>query len=123
MGEDRSEYSANGAESKPSVAPDPRIEWLRPLANRVRTDAYAVKVGKDYRKCVAPLTDDILYRHLNGGPHVGGYVFTAGGSSEVAIAVYDLDDHEGTVGWEEMREVAVRYAGFTTMFETNRLCK
>ena len=87
---------------------DPRLGWLRPITDRARGDAYAVKQGRNYFTRDEPLTADVLYQHLNGGPHIGLYLFAAGGTDEVRCAVYDLDDHDGVVGWETMRGVAGR---------------
>jgi P4 family phage/plasmid primase-like protien len=86
---------------------DPRVEWLRLIARLVREDAFAVLSGRDYLKRDEPLTDDVLDRHLNGGPHVGGYIHPQAGGSDVSVAVFDLDDHGGEVGWDRMREVGV----------------
>jgi hypothetical protein len=52
------------------------------------------------------LTPELLHRHLNGGPHLGLYLLPAL-SDSTRIAVFDLDDHDGTIDPEKMRDAAV----------------
>src|ERR1700722_3590457 len=58
-----------------------------------------------YVKVAEPLTDEVLRRHLNGGPHAGMYLIPPG-TDMVRLAVFDLDDHKGTVPRETMVDTA-----------------
>lgn len=73
---------------------------------RGRTSAYAVRKGNIYVPARnddidLPLTAAAIAKHLNGGPHIGVYLGDPN-SSSVRFAVYDLDDHNGELGWDEI---------------------
>jgi hypothetical protein len=56
-----------------------------------------------------PLTDALLCRHLAGEIALGLYLMQPG-SNTTTFAAYDLDDHAGTVPWDQMAAVATRLA-------------
>jgi hypothetical protein len=84
------------------------------IASLGRQDAYLrytppknAAARGDYVSVTKPLTDAVIDGHLNGGPFVGIYPVPAG-SKTTRLAVFDLDNHGGTVSWEVMTEAAMR---------------
>jgi hypothetical protein len=63
-----------------------------------------------YCKREGELTEELLRAHLNGGPYLGMYLLPAR-SEMTRIAVFDLDDHDGTADPEQMRIAAVAVRG------------
>lgn len=80
---------------------------LAPIISRVRTDTHARR-GAGGAQCVrAPLTDELLEKHLSGGVSTGVYPMKAG-ASVTQIAVLDLDSHKGETTWAAMCVEALR---------------
>ena len=77
------------------------IDTLKPLLDRARTDACAIKDERGIRKVDEGIDEAALRAHLNGGASRGCYPIVAGGST-CRMAVLDLDDHgEGEgFGWD-----------------------
>lgn len=97
-------YSTNDAAQ---ATAEPVETALLELARLGRTDAFATSYPKPdgtigYRKCEGELTLDDIRRHRSAhGPHVGAYVMPVGDATRLAI--FDLDDHEGTLAQGMMR--------------------
>jgi len=90
------------------------------FARACRGDAYAELQPPDrnhkrawYLRRDGRITEEKLRAHLNGGPHLGAYLLPDG-SDRTRLAVFDLDDHDGTVEPGDMRNTAqaVRAAAF-----------
>jgi putative DNA primase/helicase len=98
-----------------ALATDGRYDTLRLIASLGRQDDYgrycpATNGGKaGYKRTSEPLTDAVLGRHLNGGPHAGMYIYPAG-DYRTRLLVFDLDDHDGNLGWEAVRKAALAVA-------------
>lgn len=76
---------------------------LLELASHARTDVVAERwVGRDrsgYKPGSGPISQAAIRAHLsNRGPHLGLYVMPPGDTTR--LAAFDLDDHEGTTGWD-----------------------
>jgi hypothetical protein len=56
-----------------------------------------------------------VYCHLDNGPYLGAY-FIGEGSNVTRIAALDLDDHEGVLAWDTLREVAARLSSIGKKF-------
>ena len=83
---------------------------LKIITSYTRNDVHAVRfLDKSnrwaYRPVAIPIDSDHIDKHLGSGPHVGVYLFNSV-SDKVLVAVLDLDDHDGTLSWEQMREKA-----------------
>ena len=50
-----------------------------------------------------PLTFERIDQHFAGESQVGLYIFRG---DETRLEVIDLDDHDGSVGWNDLTEVA-----------------
>jgi putative DNA primase/helicase len=90
--------------------------WLPSVsafASYARLDVYAERfhhAGEwKYRPVARALNEDILARHLNGGPHVGVYLMEPE-STSTRLAVLDFDDHTKTGSWDAMVDIAARVA-------------
>lgn len=83
------------------------IDVLRSFLSYVRTDIHAVRRRASdghwvYKDIGRPVTDDDLRRHLEqAGPHLGVYLMKPG-EDTTTIALYDLDDHDGSAGWDRV---------------------
>ncbi|WP_332702788.1 PriCT-2 domain-containing protein, partial [Devosia sp.] len=86
-------------------------DWLAPILERLRRNdgAYKIKGGKRARfKPERAPTEDEIADHFNGGAKfVGGYLMDLGGRF-TRLGVVDLDDHDGTLGWESLQARADR---------------
>ena len=90
------------------MSTDPLIEALRPLTDRVRVDVTALRrTGKPAAWTREPLTDEMLARHLNGGPARGVCPIRAG-ESTTRVGLLDFDSHKGEVSWAQMSAVVAR---------------
>jgi len=79
---------------------------LRPLLERIRRDVTALRrPGSPPVWTREPLTLERLNAHLAGVAY-RGVGFIDAGSSTTAAAVLDLDDHDGSLGWDEVARTA-----------------
>lgn len=98
---------------------DAFINALRPITSRVRTDDHWIKVknprtGKaDISRVRAPLTEDVLRHHLNGGPACGACPVERGNDTTL-IAMIDLDDHDKVLPWSTMAAHTARVCAALT---------
>jgi len=84
---------------------DPRLQALTVLAKHCRRDVHC-EYGADGPRLVSKqLMMGNLERHLSGGAAIGLYPMLPG-SNTTRVAVLDLDDHEGAVGFEKMSATA-----------------
>jgi hypothetical protein len=95
-----------------------KLAFLQLLVRHMRCDVHATwyKTIKDdgtpgsaYKKHHEPLTDALLCRHLAGEVALGLYLMQPG-SDTTTISAFDLDNHSGTVPWDQMATVALRIA-------------
>jgi len=83
---------------------------LTPITSRVRTDVTAKRSATGAALWTTEsLTDEMLLKHLNGGP-ARGCSFIRPGENTTLIAALDLDSHQGELTWDEMRVTALRIA-------------
>lgn len=83
---------------------------LTPITSRVRTDVTAKRSATGAALWTTEsLTDEMLLKHLNGGP-ARGCSFIRPGESTTLIAALDLDSHQGELTWDEMRVTALKIA-------------
>ena len=93
---------------QPSVAIDDAYHVVWSLAQRMRTDATAMRGpagGVQWTR--QPLTEERLRDHLGAGPARGLCPIRAGESTTM-VALLDLDSHKGEVDWPQMVEVGQR---------------
>jgi hypothetical protein len=95
----------------------PFDEFLEMLVDRARSDTLAKafwdpkkhngRGGLAYRPLPVVNLNLLLMiqGHLSGGPHLGIYLMQPG-SDTTRLAAFDLDDHESTLPWSEMRDAA-----------------
>jgi len=86
------------------------VAFLYGLAGYARTDVYARYVEKDdgkrsYFPMRIPFTRKAAEDHFLNTSPVGLYIMTG---SATRVAVLDLDDHDGSFGWEQVRTQAIR---------------
>lgn len=74
---------------------------------RGRTSAYGRKTPNDYVSEKKALTVEVVAHHLNGGPAIGMYQIEPGRDT-VQFAAFDIDDHDGSLGWQAVQELARR---------------
>jgi len=102
-------------------------EELRPLLERMRTSDSAMKITRsDGRKgarwtAVPLLAADgtptmAMLKHFNGGP-VRGAALMQYDSDVTLVGLYDLDDHDKDMTWDEMLAVAFRLMEVMRSFE------
>ena len=75
------------------------MNWIHQLASKMDQSAYARFTGNPKRKYVmvdAPLTADVIERHLSGGQPVAAYVLSDPEQNKGHVIVFDFDDHAGT---------------------------
>ncbi len=66
---------------------------------------HIVNGGKGWRTVREPLPDDAVERHLNGGPRYG-VPFVRPVENTVMAGMIDIDDHDGSAGWERVTQTA-----------------
>jgi energy-coupling factor transporter ATP-binding protein EcfA2 len=81
------------------------IAALEPLVRRVRTDVTAKKGPNGQTWTREELTQELLLRHVNGGPARGVCPIKAGESTTM-VGLLDLDSHKGESTWQEMADTA-----------------
>ena len=86
---------------------DSALAALSPLLRRLRRDVTAVKGKGGMAWTQQPLSREALQKHLNGGPARGCCPILEG-QSVTMVGTLDLDDHDGTVGWQGMLDVLAR---------------
>ena len=74
---------------------------------RGRTSAYGRKTPNDYVSEKKALTVKVVAHHLNGGPAIGMYQIEPSRDT-VQFAAFDIDDHDGSLGWQAVQELARR---------------
>jgi putative DNA primase/helicase len=87
------------------------LPHIRTFISHARRDVHAQRVrnkskksGWGYKPIAAPIDDEMLRRHLNGGPHLGSYLMEQA-SDTTRVAVLDFDDHDGSIEWSEFSGV------------------
>jgi hypothetical protein len=90
------------------------VATLLEHASHARTDAIAVRwENRDksgYKPRDGAITDADVRKHLSRrGPHLGIYVMPVGDSTR--MAVFDLDDHDGSTGWDVIMDKAKGIVG------------
>jgi hypothetical protein len=97
------------------------LPYIEAFASYARSDVHAerwfnhAKGRWEYRPVHARLDAARLRKHLNGGPHVGVYLMNER-TDVTRLGALDLDDHDGTLPSEKMREVAGRLAAAATKY-------
>lgn len=88
-----------------SIAHEPYFSWLEIIIGRSRPRDGAYKLGKKRARFKphhrAPTVAEIV-GHFNRGPKKVGTYLMQIGSSVTLLWVVDLDDHDGTLGWDEL---------------------
>lgn len=83
------------------------IASLQKMFAGVRTDAYGKFFDKTetepkrYLATHSPVTEAVLEAHIAGKQPIGQYLMLAGAYTST-VAAFDVDDHAGTVAWDEM---------------------
>jgi hypothetical protein len=96
-----------------------KLYFLQSFVRHVRWDIYSTwrqTTKQDGAKGSAydqhldePVSDALLSRHVAGEIALGLYLMQPG-SDTTLFAAYDIDDHAGTVPWDQMAAVALRLA-------------
>ena len=76
------------------------MNWIYELANAMHSDAYAQYTGREkskYVKVDAPLTTDVIDKHLSGDQPVAAYALSNPDGNKGRVVVFDFDDHDGTL--------------------------
>ena len=79
------------------------LAYLRDFADHCRTDVYAVKTETAYRPVAEKIIPLVIERHVSGNAPIGVYPVMG---DRVRLASFDLDDHDGDIGWPRMAEIA-----------------
>ncbi len=106
---DHGAMTPHGTNDAAQATAKPVERTLLELARMGRSDAFATSYAKPdgtigYKKCDGTLAAEHVRCHLSqAGPHLGTYVMPVGDTTRLAI--FDLDDHDGTLAPAAMRTV------------------
>lgn len=95
------------------------MQWVHELASKMDPSNYARFTGLAKPKYVAvdaPLTPDVIERHLKSDPPIAAYVLSDRDENKGHVIVFDFDDHHGTS--KRMEQVV---AAFSTMLRRKQV--
>jgi hypothetical protein len=95
------------------------MDWVHELASKMDRRAYARFTGRKkpkYLKVEAPLTTDVIDRHLSNEQPIAAYLLSDPAANKGQVVVFDFDDHEG--GSRDIEQIV---ATFCRQLEAQRL--